>query len=166
METFCACVEQEKTENLEKLESIFSRYRGQKGILVDMLHDIQHELGYLPDYALKIAANELGISEAQIYGVATFYSAFHFTPRPKNQIKVCIGTACHVRGAQKLVEELESVFEVKANQPSNNLEVGIETVGCVGCCSLAPVLVVNGIVSKERSAKKIAKKINYKAGSN
>lgn len=156
----CACQE---WENLEK---IISRYHGDKGVLVDVLHDIQHEFGYLPDFALRYAARELDLPEAQVFGVASFYAGFYFTPRPANEIKVCTGTACHVRGAPQLLKEFEELVGIKAGQSTEDLQIGLETVSCVGCCALAPVVVINGSVSRESKPRKIFEKLHLSSEDN
>lgn len=171
METICACRESEKLEQEEKpnpqdldnLYKIIDRYRGCEGVLVDMLHDVQHKLGYLPGYALRAIAGEFGLPEAQVFGVASFYGGFHFTPRPANEIKVCTGTACHVRGAPKVIKEFEKLLGVQPGQHTEDFKVGLETVSCVGCCALAPAVVVNGAVSRKGSPKKIVEQLDLRS---
>lgn len=166
MESKCACQELESFEHLDDLEKIMNRYRGRDGILIDMLHDIQHELGYLSDFALRCVAKEFGIPEARIFGVASFYGGFHFSPRPANEIKVCTGTACHVRGAPKVLKEFEKFLGLQAGEHTEDLKVGLETVSCVGCCALAPAVVVNGAVSREGSPKKIMERLDLRSEGN
>lgn len=128
-----------------KVKEILSRHpAGDAGELVNVLHDLQAEFRYLPEEALRLAAEHLKISQAQVFGVATFYEGFHLKPRGKHVCTVCMGTACHVRGAPKLLEQLERDFKVRAGGTTQDLQVTLETVNCVGACALGPLLIVDG----------------------
>lgn len=126
-----------------RAREITARYRGKEGVLVHILEDLQEEFGYLPEEALSVVATERGLSLAEIYGVASFYARFYFTPRGKNIVRVCTGTACHVRGASRVLAKLEEGLGLKCGETSPDLKYTLETVSCVGCCALAPVVVVN-----------------------
>ncbi|MGQ9512189.1 NADH-quinone oxidoreductase subunit NuoE family protein [Thermodesulfitimonas sp.] len=126
-----------------RAREIVARYRGKDGVLNDILEDIQQEFGYLPEEALSVVAAERGLSLAEIYGVASFYARFYFTPRGKNIIQVCMGTACHVRGAARVLAKLEEGLGLKCGETSPDLKYTLETVRCVGACALAPVVVIN-----------------------
>jgi NADH:ubiquinone oxidoreductase subunit E len=150
-----------KTEEL----SIDSHYKmigealneGQKnrGFLIHALQEIQKEHNYLPEEKLGELSKNLNIPLAEIYSTASFYKHFYFKPRGKNILCVCVGTACHVRGASKVIDKLEEEFNVKEGETTEDMSMTLETVGCVGCCGLAPVVTVNNEVIGELSAKKI-----------
>jgi NADH:ubiquinone oxidoreductase subunit E len=139
----------------EKVQEIVAKYKQREGILVHLLQDIQQEFGYLSEEALEIASRELNIPFAQIYGVASFYTQLYFTPRGKNVIKVCVGTACHVRGAMGVLTKFEKELGIKAGETTADLKFTLETVNCVGCCGLAPVVVANERVVKKRYHSKL-----------
>lgn len=114
------------------------------GELVDILHDLQAEFRYLPEAAMRHAAAHVGLPEAQVYGVATFYHGFHIEPRGEHTCTVCMGTACHVRGAPRLLEQLERDTGVAAGATAPDLSLTVEEVGCVGACALGPLVLVDG----------------------
>jgi len=114
------------------------------GALVEILHDLQAEYRYLPAEALDLTAEHLGVSTAHVFGVATFYEGFHLEPRGKHICTVCMGTACHVRGAQRLVEQLERDLDVKSGGTTEDLGFTLEEVSCVGACALGPLVIIDG----------------------
>ncbi len=128
---------------VQSIDAILNDAQGQRGVLVSVLQKVQEKVGYLPDDAMKMISDRLALSMSQVYGVASFYKHFHFKPRGKKIVKVCMGTACHVRGAKAVLNELESKFGIKEGETAPDRSVTLETVGCVGCCALAPVLTVN-----------------------
>ena len=130
-------------EELKNIDAILDDAEGQRGILIAVLQRAQEMLGYLPEDAMSMIADRLSLSLSTVYGVASFYKHFHFKPRGKNIVKVCMGTACHVRGAKAVLNEMEEKFGVKEGETTEDLAVTLETVGCVGCCALAPVVTVN-----------------------
>jgi len=130
-------------EDIKKVDSILDDASGQRGILIAVLQRTQEKIGYLPEDAMKMIAERLSLSLTTVYGVASFYKHFHFRPRGKNIVKVCMGTACHVRGAKAVLDEMESKLGIKEGETTKDLSVTLETVGCVGCCALAPVATVN-----------------------
>jgi NADH-quinone oxidoreductase subunit E len=117
--------------------------RGRKGDLIPILQKIQAEFGYLPEEAMAKAAEAIGLTESKVFGVASFYAQFRFTPIGKNRIMVCRGTACHVKGAPRILEELERVLGIKEGETTPDLEYTLESVACIGCCALAPCIMVN-----------------------
>ncbi len=125
-----------------KLAEIMGPHQGEKGALIPILQGVQEELGYLPEEAVPEIATFLGISESEIYGVATFYAQFRFTPRGKHTVNVCLGTACHVRGGERILEAVERELSIKPGGVTENLQFGLERVACFGSCALAPVMVV------------------------
>ena len=138
-----------------RMEPLLTRYDGREGILVPLLQDVQDEFGYLPEDAVNIVSERLNFSPAQVYGVASFYAQFYFEPRGRNIVKVCVGTACHIRGASAGLEWLEKELDIKDGETSPDMEFTLETVNCVGCCGLAPVIVVNERVVRKRDQQKV-----------
>lgn len=130
-------------EDIKRVDSILNDASGQRGILITVLQRTQEKIGYLPEDAMKMIAERLSLSLTTVYGVASFYKHFHFKPRGKNIVKVCMGTACHVRGAKAVLDEMESKLGIREGETTKDLSVTLETVGCVGCCALAPVATVN-----------------------
>ena len=127
---------------MRKIDRIIARHK--KGGLVPLLQDVMGEYGYLPEGTLKRIAQELDIPLSRVYGLATFYKSFSLTPRGKHLISVCLGTACHVRGAPRIVEKLERDLGIKAGETTKNLKFTLETVNCLGACALGPLIVING----------------------
>lgn len=134
---------------------ILCEHDKKKGLLIPILHRIQEDYGYLPGEALERLSRKLNLPLAEIYSVASFYHQFHFTPRGRKVLRVCVGTACHVRGASKLVENLQGHFKVNVGETTEDLSLTLETVGCVGCCGLAPVVTVNEAVVGEITQAKL-----------
>lgn len=130
-------------EDVKKVDTILDDLSGQRGVLIAVLQRVQEKIGYLPDDAMSMIAERLNMSLTNVYGVASFYKHFHFKPRGKNVVKVCMGTACHVRGAGAVLSEMEKKLGIKEGETTPDLTVTLETVGCVGCCALAPVVTVN-----------------------
>jgi len=137
---------------------ILSEREKKRGILIHVLHAIQEDNGYLPADVLRRLSNNLNIPLSDIYSVATFYKMFHFKPRGKKIVKVCLGTACYVRGAKQLLTNLENEFKIKSGDTTEDLSMTLETVGCVGCCGLAPVSTINDeVVGEIIGEKRVAK---------
>ncbi|MTI95582.1 MAG: NADH-quinone oxidoreductase subunit NuoE [Firmicutes bacterium] len=126
-----------------QLEQIISDYAGRKGALIPVLQKAQELYGYLPKDAMRRVADGLKLPLSQVYGVATFYAQFHLNPRGRNIIRVCLGTACHVRGAAKILDKIQTELGVGAGETTEDLRYTIEPVACIGACGLAPVLMVN-----------------------
>ncbi len=126
-----------------------------RAVLIPTLHRIQEDYGYLPGEALERLSKKLGIPLSEIYSVASFYHQFHFSPRGKKIVRVCMGTACHVRGAQKVLDKLQEHFRIEVGETTPDLKMTLETVGCVGCCGLAPVVTVNEDVVGELNPAKM-----------
>lgn len=126
-----------------KLDEILKKYQGVKGSLIPVLQEVQNSYGYLPKDVMENMAQKMDIPISQIYGVATFYSQFHLKPRGKNIIRVCQGTACHVRGAKAILQELEDELKIQPGNTTPDLLFTLETVACIGACGLAPVMMIN-----------------------
>ncbi len=125
------------------LDAILDKYKGQEGSLIPILQQAQNAHGYLSKDVLEYISQKTEIPMSKIYGVATFYSQFHLNPRGKNIIRVCQGTACHVRGGKQILEKLESLLTIKAGETTSDLKFTLETVACIGACGLAPVIMIN-----------------------
>jgi NADH-quinone oxidoreductase subunit E len=127
-----------------ELMQVLALHRGRRDAVVTVLQQIQSLYGYLPKRSVEYAARELGIPLARLYGVATFYNQFRFTPPGKIQLQVCCGTACHVRGAPAILRRLKSTLGIEEDQTTPDGLFSLQTVFCVGACSLAPVILTNG----------------------
>ena len=131
-----------------------------RGLLIYAFQQIQKEYNYLPEDKLRELSKKLDIPLADVYSTASFYKHFYFKPRGKNVVCVCMGTACHVRGASKVLQKLEEEFGVKEGETTEDMSMTLETVGCVGCCGLAPVVTVNEDVVGDVGPKKVNEIIN------
>lgn len=122
---------------------LLKEYKGQQGALIPLLQKTQSIFGYLPEPALERIAESLKLPLSQIYGVATFYSQFRLKPQGRHVVKVCQGTACHVRGAARIMERLQKELKVKSGETTEDLRFTVESVACLGACGLAPVMMVD-----------------------
>ncbi len=138
-----------------KVKSFVTKYGSKKKALISVLQDIQEEYNHLPQEALRIVSETLGIPLIDIVGVATFYRAFSLEPRGKHLITVCMGTACHVRGGPKILEEFERKLNVTAGETTEDRQFSLETVACLGCCAIGPVVVVDGDYHAQTSIRKV-----------
>ena len=132
------------SEEIKQFNKIINEYRNIPGGLMPILQNAQEIFGYLPKEILADISKELKIPLSRVYGVATFYSQFTFAPKGKNQISVCLGTACYVKGAQQIVEELENELGIKAGETTHDMLFSIIETRCVGDCAIAPIVTVNG----------------------
>ena len=126
----------------EKIHAIIRKHKGAKKNLIAILLDIQSKYAYLPPEAIRFVAAELAIPLIDIIDVATFYRAFSLKPRGKHVITVCLGTACHVRGGTKILDEFERRLGLRAGETTADMKFTLETVACLGCCAIGPVVVV------------------------
>ncbi|ADZ10732.1 NADH dehydrogenase (ubiquinone) 24 kDa subunit [Methanobacterium lacus] len=139
------------------LNEILSTYEGTKSELIPLLQDVQANLGYLSEESIKDVSKFTGVSESEIYGVATFYTQFRFTPVGKKHIMVCKGTACHVKGAPQIIEGIERHLGIKEGEVTFDMEYSLESVGCLGCCALAPCAMINDDVESNMTLKDVKK---------
>ncbi len=130
-------------ENITQLYDVINAHKGEKGSLIPILQKAQDIFGYLPIEVQKIIADELRIPLEKVYGTVTFYSFFNLTPRGQYQVSVCLGTACYVKGSQKVYEELVKVLGIEAGQITEDGKFSLDNCRCVGACGLAPVMLVN-----------------------
>lgn len=131
------------TPDLTQLDPLLNEYRGQKGAVIPVLQKAQKIYGYLPPEVLRRIAAGMRVPLSKIYGVATFYSQFYLTRRGRNIVRQCDGTACHVRGAGKIVDRMEQELGIRVGQTTADYRVTCEVVYCLGSCGLAPVAMVN-----------------------
>ena len=129
---------------IDAVLQIIDKHNGDHGSIISILQDIQAKFGYLPQRELKVVSERTSHSLVDIYGVATFYKSFSLKPKGKHHISVCVGTACHVRGAQQILEEFKRNLEIKAGETTPSKEFTLETVNCLGTCALGPIVVVDG----------------------
>lgn len=122
---------------------VLTKEQKSRGLLINSFQRIQEEFNYLPEEALVALGRELDVPMSVVYSTASFYKHFYFKPRGKKVVKVCMGTACHVRGAGEVLTAMEDEFGVKEGETTEDLSMTLETVGCVGCCGLAPVASIN-----------------------
>ena len=141
----------------KSLNGILSTYIGDKSELIPILQDIQSNLGYLPEEDIIKVSKFTGVPESKIYGVATFYTQFRFTPLGKKHIMVCRGTACHVKGAPQIIEGIERHLGIKEGEVTFDMEYSLESVGCLGCCALAPCAMINEDVESNMTLKDVKK---------
>ena len=139
----------------ERLRAILAPYEGRKDKLIPILQQVQGEYGYLPEEAMVAIAEMTGLPESRVYAVASFYAQFRFTPMGKHKIMVCRGTACHVQGAKRILEETERQLGIQQGETTEDLEYSLETVACIGCCALAPCIMIDGEVEAKLNPKKV-----------
>ena len=142
-------------ERLSGIKDILERHPANRGSLIPVLQDVQEAFGFLSEETVEELARLMGISANEIYGVATFYTQFRFSPPGRHRIQSCQGTACHVRGGRMILDELEKRLGITAGQTTEDGQFDLERVACLGCCALAPVVAVDGKVYARMTAKKI-----------
>ena len=140
----------------EKIQSIIKSHKSLKKNLIAILLDIQAAYNYLPPESLRLVASGLGIPLIDAIGVATFFRAFSLTPRGKHTCLVCLGTACHVRGGPKILDEFERQLDVRAGETTKDGQFTLETLACLGCCAIGPVVVVDGEYHGHATTRKVA----------
>lgn len=146
--------EQEETSE-KRLNEILSSYQGKKEELIPILQQVQQAFSYLPEPMMKKIAKFLQLPESTVFGVSTFYAQFKLVPSGRNIIRVCRGTACHVRGGARILREVEKRLGIKPGESTPDLEYSLETVACFGACALAPVMVVNDKVHGRMTKTKV-----------
>jgi len=135
----------EEDTDLKTVLGILQRHDNDRGALIAILEEIQDENGYLPEQALRMVSEKMDRSLVDIYALATFYRSFSLQPRGKHLITVCLGTACHVRGAQAVVEEFQRQLGIEVGETTPDREFTLETVNCLGACALGPIVVADGV---------------------
>ena len=129
--------------DVEKIDEIIDGYVDEEGVLIQILLDIQRELNWVPKEAIMEVSRRLQIPISQIYRVASFYTAMSLTPMGRHLVQVCLGTACHIRGAPKILNKVENTLKIKAGETTEDMIFTLRTVNCLGCCAMGPVMVVD-----------------------
>lgn len=145
----------EEKSLLEQIKADLVEIGNDRSKLIPILQLVQQKLAYLPEEAIYLVADHLDISSSEVYGVATFYNQFRFNPPGKNPVKVCLGTACHVKGGDIILENFERKLEIKEGQTTPDREFSVDRVACVGCCALAPVVVLGETVHGHMQPSKV-----------
>ena len=148
-------IEGKQIQITEKVESVLDNYQHDKGMLVSILQDVQAEFNYLPKDALTEVSQGLDVPLSRVYSVATFFKSFSLKPRGRHLINVCLGTACHVRGAVRILEKIERELGINPDETTEDLRFTLETVNCVGACALGPIVIVDGEYSGQMRTDKI-----------
>lgn len=139
----------------EKVGQVLEKYQHDRGMLVSILQDIQAAFNYLPEEALEQVSQSFELPVSQVYSVATFFKAFSLQPRGRHLINVCLGTACHVRGAVKVLEKIERELGIKSGGTTQDLRFTLERVNCVGACALGPMVIIDQEYHGEMSTDKV-----------
>lgn len=142
--------------NQEKVTEILAKYQADESALIAILQDIQEEYNYLPKDVLIQISKELNVPLSRVLSLATFFNAFSLKPKGKHPVHICLGTACHVRGAQLVMEKFERELGIKSGETSEDQEFSLDAVRCVGCCGLAPVVMVGEDVHGKITQTKVA----------
>jgi len=150
-------VMRQMVQELAQIDKAVDKYRGDKNALIQILLDIQRENNWLPKDALMWVSQKLDIPLSQIYHVATFYKAFSLVPKGRHSVAVCLGTACHVRGAPRLLDKVTEALKIKPGGTSRDMRFSLDTVNCLGCCALGPVMVVDGEYHSKPSTEELEK---------
>lgn len=152
----CGCGAESEAVLQERIRTLAREYRGKEGSLIQVLHMAQTIYGYLPIEVQKIVADELGLPLSQVSGVVTFYSFFSTQPRGKHTIRVCLGTACYVRGGKKIVERLQELLGVGVGDTTADRKFTLEVARCIGACGLAPAMSIDDTVYKQVKPERLA----------
>jgi len=139
------------TEEISRIDQIIDKYEGEDGILIQLLLDIQQELSWIPKEVAERISQRLNIPQSQIYRVASFYTAMSLTPRGRHLVSVCMGTACHVRGSPRLLDRITDILKIQPGETSTDRRFTLNTVNCLGCCAMGPVVVVDSVYHSKPS---------------
>ena len=142
--------------DLARIEAIVAEYQNQRWALLPLLERIQQEFGFIPPNSIDLIGKGLGVFPAQVQGVITFYAQLYTSPRGKNIVRVCRGTACHVRGGKTILKLVKRHLGIEEGEMTPDLEYSLETVACIGCCALAPNMVINRNIYGRMNPKKAA----------
>lgn len=142
MEKKCCCSCGEKDDRIEEVKKIIESNKDTQGALIPVLHKIQHIYGYLPEDVLHLVSEELDVPMTEIYGVATFYHFFSLKPKGEHVIRVCLGTACYVKGSQLLIDKLSEILGIELGDTTKDNKFTLEATRCIGACGLAPAMMI------------------------
>jgi len=137
------------------IEEFVSKYKGKKDFFLALLQDIQNKYNYLPEEVLEKISEQMDISLSSLYGIASFFRSFSLEPRGKHLITVCLGTACHIRGAPRIIEEIERLLGIKPGETTEDKKFTLETVNCLGCCAIGPLVVIDGKYTGKVTAHRV-----------
>ena len=143
--------------DLKRIDRVIADHKEQRWSLIPLLHEIQEMLGYIPPEVIPRIARGLGLFPSQVQGVITFYTQLYTAPRGKNIVRVCRGTACHVRGGKTILKLVKRHLDIEEGETTPDMEYTLETVACIGVCALAPNLVVNRTTYGHMNPKKVAR---------
>jgi NADH-quinone oxidoreductase subunit E len=143
--------------NAEKVENLIESYIDKKEQLISLLQDVQAEFNYIPQDVLVRISQKLEIPLSQVFSVATFFQAFSLKPRGRHTITICLGTACHIKGGQRLVDKIERDYNVKPGETTEDMRFSLETANCLGCCALGPIMVIDGKYESKVTPDKLDK---------
>jgi NADH-quinone oxidoreductase subunit E len=146
--------------DLNEIDKIANKYHGDQGALIQVLLDVQNAYNWLPENALRRISERLGVAFSEVYRVASFYKALSLTPRGRHLIRVCSGTACHVRGGPRILERVEQALNIKAGDTTQDMKFTLQRVNCLGCCALGPVMVVDGEAHGKLALVKVENVLN------
>jgi len=146
--------------DLSDIKKIIQKHHKKKGILIPILQDIQAIYGYVPEESIELISRELSIYPVDIYGILTFYTQFHLTPQGKHTIKVCQGTACHVMGGKEILDYLSDKLRISEGETTKDGMFSLERVACLGCCGMAPVVVIDNNFYGRCTIQKVDKLLN------
>ena len=149
-------------QEVSGVDTILGKYQGDRSALIQVLIEIQRQNRWLPKEALKQVSQSLGVALTQIYHIATFYKAFSLKPKGRHSVTVCLGTACQVRGAPRLLDKVTETLKIKEGETSADMQFSLDTVRCLGCCALGPVMVVDGEYYGKPSRKGVEQIISAK----
>ena len=150
--------------DLEKIDKIIISYQGRRWPLLPLLEEIQEKVGYIPPESITRISEAIGLYPSQVQGLISFYALFCTSPRGKNLVRVCRGTACHVRGGKTILKLVKQELGVEEGETTPDLMYTLETVACIGCCALAPNVVVNNSVYGQMNPKKVTRLLGRKDG--
>jgi NADH-quinone oxidoreductase subunit E len=145
----------QEVEMLKDIALMLEGFKRERGELIPVLQMIQRRYSYLSSVAIKLASDYLNMSQGEVYGVATFYNQFKFNPPGRHQIRVCLGTACHVKGGEIILERFERKLGIRDGETTPDGEFSIERLDCVGCCSLAPVTIIDKTIQGNMAPSKV-----------
>jgi NADH-quinone oxidoreductase subunit E len=150
------------TINLDRVNEIIDRYMEEKGALIQILLDVHREYNWVIPEAAKLVSDRMDIPITQIYRIASFYKALSLTPRGKHLVKVCLGTACHVRGGVGIIDRVSQIMGIEGEGTDKDRRFTLERVNCLGCCALGPIITVDGEYYGKMTQEKVAKTLeNY-----
>ena len=142
---------------LLQLDSILKGRKSQPHQLIEVLQDVQDCYGYIPEDAMRQVSDSLGVPQIEVYRVASYYKAFKLKPQGRHSVSICLGTACHVRGAPKLLERVADTLKINPGETSDDLRFSLATVNCLGCCAVGPVLTVDNEYHSNPATKELEK---------